>query len=399
MKKGCFFLMIFLCIFILKSGQATALTQQLKGNGADQMASNEPILFPPTAKITEKGVTYIPIWLLISSLKLEMVSDPVSGTIMIKKDTKWIRFFIKKQTSDTSHGTHSSLGIINKRNNLYLPLEFVSAYFGYEAELSTVEKLISPEQKISTAASSVIEARNEQPSDDTLIKEKLFFEQQSIEKPKAEQPIIGKPKVYLTFDDGPNEHLNEILDILKAKNAKGTFFMIEPQIRPNQDAVKRLVAEGHYPALHSVSHDKNKLYGGDPLNVVNEMEQTRKTLLEVTGVDSKLARAPYGSKPFMTEPFRKALADDGMKMWDWNVDSMDWKFQRTNPPKILENIQTGLETVKNKQGPIVILMHVTKGTATELPQVIDYLYSKGYECPAYNPQKHVTVNFWNDPRL
>lgn len=225
-------------------------------------------------------------------------------------------------------------------------------------------------------------------------------DQQMKEKPlqqAKEQPQSGKPIVYLTFDDGPNQYLNQILDILNQKKAKGTFFLIEPQIWHYQDAVKRLVREGNYPGLHSVSHDVKKVYKS-PDNFINEMEQTRKTLYKVTGIDSKLIRAPYGSKPYMTVGFRNAAFQHGFKMWDWNIDTLDWKFQRTNPHQIVVNALNGLERM-NKKNAIVILMHVTKGTATVLPQIIDYLYSKGYQCPAYNPNKLVMMNFWNDPRL
>ena len=210
---------------------------------------------------------------------------------------------------------------------------------------------------------------------------------------------IEKPLVYLTFDDGPNQELDEILDILKGKNIKGTFFLIEPQIKQFPEAVNRLVNEGHYPALHSVTHDKSLLYEGNPLNVANEMEQTRKTLLEITSIDSKLTRAPYGSKPYMKDDFRNGLVQHGMKMWDWNVDTVDWKYHESNPQLILENVVIGMSGVKEQNTPIVILMHVTKGTATVLPQIIDYIETEGYECSAYNPDHHFSMNFWNDTRL
>ncbi|XJZ27962.1 polysaccharide deacetylase family protein [Bacillota bacterium Lsc_1132] len=376
MKKWWFLLLIVLIVAELKSGQAINLTSSTDPSQVHKIAINKPIFFSSTAKITENNITYMPIFNLGESLKLKITSDSVTETILLKKDNQWIRFFINQQMVTSSMGLRKSIKIVKKNNNLYLPMEFVTDFFGYRAQLTNGENPILQEQdfKKHLLKTIPIAARKEQPN-------------------------AQKPVVYLTFDDGPNQHLNEILDILKAKNAKATFFMLEPQIRSFQDAVKRLVAEGHYPALHSVSHDKNKLYGGNPSNVINEMEQTRKTLFEVTGVDSKLIRAPYGSKPFMTEPFRKALADDGLKMWDWNIDSMDWKYQRTDPPKILENIQKGLEVVKNKQEPIVILMHVTKGTASILPQVIDYLYSNGYEFAAYNPLHHQILNFWSDPRF
>ncbi|MDP4086891.1 MAG: polysaccharide deacetylase family protein [Bacillota bacterium] len=229
---------------------------------------------------------------------------------------------------------------------------------------------------------------------------KVLPKPQGKEQPKPQikvQPLAGKPIVYLTFDDGPNHELNQILDILKQKKAKGTFFLIESQIWHYQDAVKRLVREGNYPGLHSVTHNKNKVYSS-PANFINEMEQTRKTLLKVTGVDSKLIRAPYGSKPYMTDAFRNIVAQHGMKLWDWNIDTIDWKYQSSNPNQIVVNAINGFGRV-NKKGPIIILMHVSKGTASVLPQIIDYFYSRGYQCPAYNPQRPVMMNFWNDTRL
>ena len=292
-KWGILFV-LFLINLAFTNGQAIAITQSLDDNYESSPTLSEKITFPSNAAIEEENVAYVPIWMLTGLLRLKMVVEPDTFTIQLSKGNKWLRFSMgngtqQSQTVATSASAEEQpIRVINKENNVYVPMEFVADYFGYEGAIS--ENQIQPKnQEIQPIVPIPLAA-------------------------KKEQPKVAKPKVYLTFDDGPNEHLNSILDILKAKNAKGTFFMIEPQIRHYQEAVKRLVMEGHYPALHSVSHDKNKLYGGSPSNVVNEMEQTRKTLLEVTGIDSKLTRAPYGSKPFMTDSFRNALAAEGMKM-------------------------------------------------------------------------------------
>ena len=202
--------------------------------------------------------------------------------------------------------------------------------------------------------------------------------------------------VYLTFDDGPNQYTPTILDILKQKKAKATFFMIEGNIKRNPKIVNRIIKEGHYPGLHSVSHDVKKLYRGSSTNVTIEMEKTRQTLLKVSTFDSKLTRVPYGSKPYMTKPFRDALAKKGFKMWDWNIDTLDWKYNRTNPSKITSNVKAGL---KGKKGTIVILFHDSKGTAQQLPEIIDYLRANGYKLEVYNPTKHIVMNFWGDKRF
>nr|WP_275585092.1 polysaccharide deacetylase family protein [Peribacillus deserti] len=205
--------------------------------------------------------------------------------------------------------------------------------------------------------------------------------------------------IYLTFDDGPGPYMDSILNTLKTKKAKATFFMIEPHMKKYSSQVKRSVKEGHYPALHSVSHDKHKLYGGNTSAIGLEMETARKTLLRITGVSSRLTRVPYGSKPYMTAPYRNSLAVRGFKMWDWNVDTEDWKYQKTDPNRILQNCLAGIKKMKSKKTRAVVLMHVNKGTASVLPKLIDSLHKQGYECVAYHPASHFILNFWGDKRL
>ncbi|WP_026575881.1 polysaccharide deacetylase family protein [Bacillus sp. UNC438CL73TsuS30] len=202
--------------------------------------------------------------------------------------------------------------------------------------------------------------------------------------------------VYLTFDDGPNQYTPKILDILKRKKAHATFFMIEGNIKRNPKTVKRIINEGNYPGLHSVSHSITKLYRGSSKNVAIEMEKTRQTLLNVAHFNSHLTRVPYGSKPYMTRPFRDALANKGFKMWDWNIDTLDWKYNRTSPGTITSRVKSGLV---GKKGPIVILFHDSRGTAQQLPIIIDYLRKKGYTLAVYNPKHHVVMNFWGDKRF
>ncbi|PEQ82869.1 peptidoglycan-N-acetylglucosamine deacetylase [Bacillus sp. AFS006103] len=212
---------------------------------------------------------------------------------------------------------------------------------------------------------------------------------------KAAESTTSKV-VYLTFDDGPNRYTPKILDILKRKKAHATFFMIEGNIKRNHKTVQRMIKEGNYPALHSVSHDVRKLYRGSSNNVAIEMEKTRQTLLRVSKFNSKLTRAPYGSKPYMKKPLRDALAKKGFKMWDWDVDTLDWKYNRTRPSIITSRVKSG---IRSKKGPIVILFHDSRGTAQQLPIIIDYLRSKGYKLAVYNPKNHFVKNFWNDKRF
>lgn len=63
--------------------------------------------------------------------------------------------------------------------------------------------------------------------------------------------------------------------------------------------MQRLIKDGHYIGLHSMSHDVKRLYTGDPSALITEMEQTQSIVQQVTKLNSHLVRVPYGSMPYL----------------------------------------------------------------------------------------------------
>ncbi|WP_338780136.1 polysaccharide deacetylase family protein [Metabacillus sp. FJAT-52054] len=210
----------------------------------------------------------------------------------------------------------------------------------------------------------------------------------------------SKAKIaYITFDDGPSRYTSQILDILKKKQVKASFLAVEPNLRAYKTSIVRVNREGHYIGLHSVSHSVKKLYRGSPKNVALEMETTRKTLQSVVKVNHYLVRVPYGSKPYMKKCYRDWLVRYHFKMWDWTVDSNDWRYKSSQYGTIIRNEKITVPSVERQKKPIIILMHERPQTVRALPQIIDYLKSRGYVLVPYNPKQHVVSNFWNDGRL
>ena len=87
----------------------------------------------------------------------------------------------------------------------------------------------------------------------------------------------------------------------------------------------------------------------------NDFDENKETFYEITGEESNLVRLPYGSKPYASEKSYEALVDASYKVWDWNIDTQDWK---SNSDEILENIK---RYSKNKDR-LVILIHERKQT-------------------------------------
>lgn len=187
--------------------------------------------------------------------------------------------------------------------------------------------------------------------------------------------------VYLTFDDGPKNITTQILTILEQYQAKATFFMIDGNIRSYPDVVKQLVASGHTVASHGVSHQRHAFYQSKDA-VLSELEQTRNTIKEITGVDSYLIRTPYGSSPYMTDEYMQVVKEYGYILWDWNIDSKDWYYRDY---RFVETTISQIEALKNSNDPLVILLHENDETAAQLPVLLNYLTSQHYFLAAIDP--------------
>ncbi|PLS17844.1 hypothetical protein CVD28_09085 [Bacillus sp. M6-12] len=302
-------------------------------------------------------------------VQLSCATNSFPNKTTIKKGNMLVKIDLHNNTLQL--GSESFQGMVIKKDQIaYIPIRIVSEYLGYRVYYLSDKRIVR-----------LVDGSHKYSNTQFI---------------KTMDHAVRK-KVYLTFDDGPRSHTAKLLKILAEKNAKATFFLVEPNMKQYPQYVKQIVRDGHYVGLHSVSHDKNKLYS-NPANVVAEMEQTRKTLYSLTKLNSHLVRVPYGSKPFMTGSFRNGLVTSDFKMWDWDIDTMDWKYHKNNPGEVINKIRSGLQKYKN-QDRVVILLHDVEGTIKNLPMIIDLVRKAGYSLETYDPKEHFSVNFWKDKRL
>ena len=180
-------------------------------------------------------------------------------------------------------------------------------------------------------------------------------------------------KVYLTFDDGPSIYTDEILDILAEYNVKATFFVVGKEDEHSQDAIRRIVNEGHTLGMHSYSHKYVDLY--DSLDSFKEdFEKQQNYLEELTGVKSKVYRFPGGSSNTVSNQdmrfFAYYLDSQDVVFYDWNVDSGDAANRHTSVDMMVQNSTVTIPRWKTS----IILMHdaADKHTTVEaLPQIIE----------------------------
>ena len=191
--------------------------------------------------------------------------------------------------------------------------------------------------------------------------------------------------IYLTFDDGPRDGTTDvILDILKEKGVKATFFVT---MNGSDSLIKRIVDEGHSIGIHTASHRYDLIYASVD-NYFNDLEQVRDRIYNITGVDTKLIRFPGGSSNTISKKYKEGIMttlvndtlNKGYQYYDWNIDSGDASFAN-NPTKLYNSVINSLSHDKYN----VILMHDTKTyTRDALSKIIDYCLSNGYSFESIN---------------
>lgn len=205
------------------------------------------------------------------------------------------------------------------------------------------------------------------------------------EMQKGPSKTYGKV-VYLTIDDGPSEYTDEIIKILNKNNVKATFFMINGNMKAYPEQVKNIVKNGNTAGFHSVSHDIHKLYVSKT-SAKEEFDTNQATFKKITGQTSKVIRLPFGSKPYTPRASYNALVDSGYKLWDWTLDTEDW---RSTSSQIMENV----EKYSSGSDNVVLLMHERKQTVAILDEMIKYLKSEGFEILPIK-QSDEARNYWN----
>ena len=169
--------------------------------------------------------------------------------------------------------------------------------------------------------------------------------------------------VAITFDDGPSKYTDELLDGLKLRGAKATFFMVGTNIDYHKDIVKRMKDEGHQIATHTMSHAN--LAKLDAAGVQKEVTGVEEKLDAILGKGDYYLRPPYGS---YNATVKKAA---NTPLIYWSVDTEDWRYRdASNVARVIMN--------STRDGAIILLHDLYKTSVDGALMAIDSLQSQGY---------------------
>ncbi|MCK5107348.1 MAG: polysaccharide deacetylase family protein [Nanoarchaeota archaeon] len=171
--------------------------------------------------------------------------------------------------------------------------------------------------------------------------------------------------IYLTFDDGPGTETNAILNILKEKNVKATFFVVGERIYKDPETLIRIAQEGHTMGIHSMSHPylyKNNYY---------ELSETKKLIEELTNTEVKFFRPPYGFRTWQTISTAKSL---GLETVTWSSFPLDYIKEKNDILNyVISNLGKG-QIICLHDGPTN-----RQNTLFALSELIDQSRANGYQ--------------------
>lgn len=180
----------------------------------------------------------------------------------------------------------------------------------------------------------------------------------------VDEPDNAK-KVALTFDDGPHpRYTQQLLDGLKERNVKVTFFIVGKNAAKYPEIVKNIAKDGHLIGNHTYNHVQLNTLSIEEQCI--EVTKTNELLYNITGAYPEFIRPTFG------EWDKKLECSMDMIPVLWSVDTLDWTTE--NVDKIVK------KGTKNIQDGDIILMHDYYDTSvTAALRIIDKLQSEGFE--------------------
>lgn len=174
----------------------------------------------------------------------------------------------------------------------------------------------------------------------------------------------SKPIIALSFDDGPSENTKDILETLDTYGVKATFFMVGYQIGAYSDEVRAVYDAGCEIGNHTSNHKKLSSLKADQIK--KEVFDNEELIQKYAPVEHVIVRPPYGEYNDTV----KATVD--RPMFNWSVDSLDWKSRDADA--VFEEVKA-----QAKDGYIILCHDLYKSTADAVKKFVPWLLEQGYQ--------------------
>ena len=186
-----------------------------------------------------------------------------------------------------------------------------------------------------------------------------YFDENGVYDSMKEPPLVA-----LTFDDGPGQYTDKLLDCLEENGAKATFYMLGQNVEQYPDIVKRMNDLGMELSNHTYDHkDLTKLTQSQ---ITDEIEKTSSLIQNAAGVLPDTLRPPGGSYNDSVQNLA------GLPIVKWSIDTKDWKTKSED-----QTYQCVMDNVED--GSIVLMHDIHEWSVDAAIRLIPDLMEEGYK--------------------
>ena len=173
--------------------------------------------------------------------------------------------------------------------------------------------------------------------------------------------------VALTFDDGPWDYTEQILDLLEAHSARATFFVLGYRVQWRPDTVTRAAGMGSEIASHTWTHLNLTQLSSE--EIAHQITAGSAAIEAALGSSSRLYRPPFG---LTTPEVQEVSAQLGYSIVNWTLDTLDWRYRDADT--IYDAVMSAVQS-----GDIVLLHDIYPSTVQAMERVIPSLIAQGFE--------------------
>lgn len=207
------------------------------------------------------------------------------------------------------------------------------------------------------------------------LKQEETIEKVNVDVPEKVIDPNGKI-IALTFDDGPSNYTNELIEYLNSEGCNATFFILGNKVKTYQDTLIKSLKYGNELGNHSYNH--KWLIKLDEESFKEQIVKTQDIIEQFTGYTPKVLRPTYGS-------INSSIKNNtDLDIVLWNVDTMDWKY------KSVDTIVK--RATKNLKDGNIILMHDThKRTVEAVKKIVPIIKENGFICVTASEMKEINL--------
>ncbi len=290
---------------------------------------------------------------------LKITGIDAFGTVVTEKSTS----VLVKNKGSVHSGNVSGDGAEQTRERLWNALALKPSVAAINYNLALCNRALGDVQAAKAALERVLAARPGYSDAARLLSSLCGSDGSYIRLYKGD----GNRKVIaLTFDDGPRRDSGRLLDVLKSKNVKATFFVVGSQVRAWPQVTRRMAEDGHEIGNHTYSHRDLEYLSEE--DITQEVFRTAAAVRSATGLEMRYLRPPGGHEG---TKLPSVLRRFGITPVYWTSNTSG--LEGTTRKKIYDYVVSTA-----KPGGIVLMHNMELCTLEALPDIIDTLRAKGY---------------------